>query len=148
MPLQLCAMACCFRLTVERRGVALPTNEADLSPSSTSLHGSPKTRPRDRSNRLLGDLQRTEKRRSSQRGSQRQAQYSSGHARIIREEGSSRQYRVVEIATLFRPHEFPGGIVRPKVTKTVGLTKFLPDIRMRLAKPPEREMHEDTAQGQ
>ena len=38
---------------VERRGNALLTNEAALSQSSTSLLGSPKTQPRDRSNRLL-----------------------------------------------------------------------------------------------
>jgi len=30
----------------------------------------------------------------------------------------------------------------------MGLTKFLPDIRVRFAQPPEREMHEGAAQGQ
>jgi len=46
---------------VERRGVAPTSNEADLSQSSSPslaerdpLLGSPKTAPRDRSNRLLG----------------------------------------------------------------------------------------------
>ncbi len=43
---------------VERRGVALTTHETDLSRSSTSLRGLPKTPPRDRSNRLLGHYAR------------------------------------------------------------------------------------------
>ena len=38
---------------VERRGVAPTTNEADLFQIIDSLLGSPKTLPRDRSNRLL-----------------------------------------------------------------------------------------------
>src|SRR5580765_2421781 len=41
---------------VERRGAA--TNEADLSQSSIPLLGSLKTRPRDRSNGLLGVVSR------------------------------------------------------------------------------------------
>jgi len=47
---------------VERRGVAAPTNEAALSPSSTPSLAQRRRDPRDRSNRLLDAMPRPQRR--------------------------------------------------------------------------------------
>src|ERR1700761_9481332 len=65
---------------VERRGVALTSNEADLSRTSTRSLGLPKMLPRDRSNRWLGFRRESDVgENSTNAGSRQYPMYTSKH---------------------------------------------------------------------